>query len=378
MGFWHTGYMEFHELTGLPRCDYVPSRPRFACELCEAYFEDLKALRQHKFESHRIQQPALYIHGKSVGSVRAILLTPLCKEDVAIINSEYCTANGKQISLDSLVSFLVEQTNRFVTFELHNHGATSRFNLDFRVASDNDLTGVEQAFLGMVGRKSLSPFEVSSFNSTCRDFPSALQYCDGIAQFLYGMLAKEGHPDCSVDYSKYIEKFYRASEALKVINRPLSRAIRAVIAFHLNQFEEAESLAPCGDLRVGAGIFSSLIQGFPLPRKQQTLGTNDANQPETPRIFDNMLSDVSTQNLINWTLLGSELLTSKTDELLQQLESGNVNDYDRLKLIILVCETLTQSNDPTKQSLASSYGREICNLTDLQMWWTQYQEKVNP
>ena len=378
MGFWHTGYIDFHEPTGLPEFAYTPSQRRFVCEFCEDSFDNLEKCRQHQFESHRIYQPTLYLYGKSNGWMQAVLLTPLCKEDVAITNTDYCTVDGQRMSVERLVSFLTEQSNRFVTLELHNHGATSRFELDFQIACTADLAGVERAFIDIVNFKSLSPSEVSAFNSTCRSFSSALRYCDGIAQFLYGMLAKESHPDCNLGYSEYVERFNRASEALKVVNRPLSLSIRAVIAFHLNQFDEAESLAPYGGLQEAAGVFSSLIRGFPMPRKQVTLDTTRVSQPIMLGASKNMMPDVFTQRLIDWTLLGSDLLAKKTDDLLKQLESGQISDYDRLKLMVLVCESTAQTDEPAKRPLASLYAGELCNSPALQTWWNQYQSRLNP
>ena len=42
MGFWHTGYAEFHEASGLEGYVYSPPPPvRYVCEHCSASFAEL-------------------------------------------------------------------------------------------------------------------------------------------------------------------------------------------------------------------------------------------------------------------------------------------------------------------------------------------------
>jgi hypothetical protein len=48
MGFWHTGYAEFHEATGLEGGQLVLPRLVFACEQCSRQFDELEDLRRRR------------------------------------------------------------------------------------------------------------------------------------------------------------------------------------------------------------------------------------------------------------------------------------------------------------------------------------------
>ena len=51
MGFWHTGYMEFHEPVGLGS-GVKATPPVFRCSHCPATFPSSAELRTHRFEMH--------------------------------------------------------------------------------------------------------------------------------------------------------------------------------------------------------------------------------------------------------------------------------------------------------------------------------------
>ena len=77
MGFWHTGYAEFHEPTGLDGFAYqAPPSVRYVCEHCEQYYFELDDLRRHRFEQHPLRQPALLLRGRAVGTLPLMISTP--------------------------------------------------------------------------------------------------------------------------------------------------------------------------------------------------------------------------------------------------------------------------------------------------------------
>ena len=67
MGFWHTGYMDFHEPVGLGD-GYPPPTPVYACQMCSEEFPNPDDLRAHRFESHPLSRPVLLVRGVEVGS----------------------------------------------------------------------------------------------------------------------------------------------------------------------------------------------------------------------------------------------------------------------------------------------------------------------
>lgn len=98
MGFWHTGYAEFHEPTGLGEYVYTPPPPvRYSCEHCTQSFANLEALRKHRFEQHPVRQPTLLLRGKPVGALTQVLMTPLGPADVLVEDATVCLLNGQPL-----------------------------------------------------------------------------------------------------------------------------------------------------------------------------------------------------------------------------------------------------------------------------------------
>lgn len=196
MGFWHTGYMEFHERTGLGEGSaYLPSPVRYACEQCPRVFEGLEELRRHRFEQHPLRQPALFLRGRPLGSLAVQLITPLQAQDVIVEDATQCTVNGQAVALDGLAVHLASMRREFLNLVLSNDGAAARFILDFRIAEEADLEGIERAFARMAHEHVLNLDAVSRFIKECRTFESATAYYDGICHYLYGVMAKERAPD---------------------------------------------------------------------------------------------------------------------------------------------------------------------------------------
>ena len=270
MGFWHTGYAEFHEPSGLEEYVYSPPPPvRYVCEHCSESFAELEGLRRHRFEQHPVRQPALWLRGRAAGALPQLLMTPLQPADVVIEDAVRCLLNGSPVPLASLGERLAGMNKEFIELQLENAGATTRCVLDFRIADETHLAGVEAAFLRVARDHVLSIDALSRFIHDCREFPSAMPYCDGICHYLYGVMAKERAPDSGLQQAQYVERYLRASDELSGFDRPLARSIRALVAFHFNHFDDAELLAPEGALRHAAGAFADL----PAPLRELLAAT---------------------------------------------------------------------------------------------------------
>ena len=62
MGFWHTGYIDFHEPTGLgPLAPRQPSL--FICDRCDESFSSAAARGDHCFEAHPQHKLVLIAYG---------------------------------------------------------------------------------------------------------------------------------------------------------------------------------------------------------------------------------------------------------------------------------------------------------------------------
>jgi hypothetical protein len=362
MGFWHTGYAEFHESTGLGDYVYTPSTPvRYACEHCAQSFLDLEALRKHRFEQHPVRQPALLLRGKPIGALTKVLMAPLDPSDVLVEDATRCILNGRLIPPAGLGEQLAAMRHEVAEVQLSNQGATTRCQLDFQVADEAHLAGVEAAFLRLARGRELNIIAISRFNEDCRAFASAMPYCDGISHYLYGVMAKERSPDSGLKHEEYIQRFLLSSEKLSGFDRPLARSVRSLVSFHFNQFDDAEYLAPEGALRHAAGAFAGLLQGLPWH-------FDEAFSPAPGSAVEDLLTDQETLQILADASHGRMDLKARADELLVRLRRARTSGYDHIKRILLTCEALAAREEPTFHAEARKLARTLAGKADSSAW----------
>lgn len=371
MGFWHTGYAEFHEPTGLEEYVYTPPPPvRYVCEHCAQSFAELEALRKHRFEQHPVRQPALLLRGKPVGALPLLLMTPLHAADVLVEDASRCLLNGQPVELAHLGKQLADLRQEYAQVELRNEGTATRCVLDFRVADEAHLAGVEAAFLRLARERVLNLQAVSQFNDDCRAFASAMPYCDGISHYLYGVMAKEHSPDSGLKHEEYVQRFLRSSDELSGFDRPLARSVRALVAFHFNHFGDAEDLAPEGALRHAAGAFAGLLQGLPWHFEE-------AFSPAPGSAVEDMLTDQDTLQILADASHGLIGLKARADQLLAHLRRASVGGYDHMKRMLLACEALAARDDPASHAEARRLARELAGKTDTSAWAKAMLERLS-
>jgi hypothetical protein len=370
MGFWHTGYAEFHEPGGWDGTLYTPPPPvRYSCDVCAESFAQLELLRRHRFEQHPVRQPALLLRGKPVGALRVVLKTPLHASDVAVEDAAHCFLNGRPLELSALGPQLSALRSEFAVLELRNQDVSMRYQLDFIVADEADLAGVEAAFLRLASTKVLSIDAISRFNDDCRAFSSAMPYCDGISHYLYGVMAKERSPDSGLQHQEYVQRFLRSTDELSGFDRPLARCIRALVAFHFNQFEDAESLAPEGALRHASGAFAGLLQGLPWH-------FDVAFSPAPGSAVEDLLTDQETLQILADASAGLVVLKARAAELLQYLRRATTVGYDQMKRSLLAAEALAARDDLESREVARRLARELSANTHTSTWATGMLERL--
>lgn len=372
MGFWHTGKWDQEQPTGLD--DVVFSAPppvRYVCEHCSASFAELEALRRHRFESHPLRQPALWLQGRAVGALPVTVLSALHPRDVLVEDATRCELNGKSLAVAELGETLSRMSREFVELELANSGGVvTRCVLDFRIADSEHLANVEAAFLRLARHRELSMNSLSRFSQDCRSFESAMPYCDGICHYLYGVMAKEKSADSGLRQGQYVERFVLASDRLAGFDRPLARSIRALVAFHFNQFDEAELLAHEGStLWHAAGAFAGLLQGMPWHYEaafSSSLGS----------AVEDLLTDQDTLQVLGDASQGLVGLKDRTEELQEYLRLAPTG-YDRLKRVLLTCEALAEKEDSASRAAARRLAREMAGQADTRAWAEAMLKRLN-
>lgn len=370
MGFWHTGYAEFHELSGLENYVYSPPPPvQYICEHCAASFAGIEALRRHRFEQHPVRQPALWLRGRAAGVLPQLLTTRLSAKDVVVEDASRCLLNGKPVLIADLASTLAAMTREFVKLQLDNDGASTCCVLDFRIADEAHLIGVEAAFLRLARDKILSIDSIARFIEDCRAFHSAMSYCDGICHYLYGVMAKENSPGSGLRQGEYVGRYMRASDELSGFDRALARSVRSVIAFHFNQFDEAKLLAPEGALRHAAHTFAGLLQGL-------SWHFDDAFSPAVGGAVEDLLTDQDTLQILADASHGLVELKAKADDLVAHMRRAPAGGYDQLKRTLLASEALAARADAISHAEARKLARKLASKHDTSAWAEAMLEKL--
>jgi hypothetical protein len=371
MGFWHTGYAEFHEPTGLEGYVYSAAPPvRYICEHCAASFGSMEALRRHRFEQHPLRQPALWLRGRAAGALPQLLMTPLQPADVVVEDATRCSLNGEAVDLPTLGQRLASMTSEFVELQLENTGATTRCVLDFRIADKAHLAGVEAAFLRLARDGVLTLDALSRFIQDCREFPSAMPYCDGICHYLYGVMAKERAPDTGLQQAQYVERYLRAVDELSGFERPLARGVRALIAFHFNQFGQAELLSPEGELRYAAAAFARVLEGRPWH-------LDEAYSRASGSAVEDLLTDQDTLQILHDACNDIVGLKDRADELLMHLRRAAAGGYDHMKRTLLACEAMAARADAASRTEARRLARGLASQHDTSAWAEAMLERLS-
>ena len=244
MGFWQTGYMEFHEPDGLDGFEYSPLPRTYPCRYCDRVCATADELQQHRYEAHPLRRPPLYIRGIEVGSESHRITQPLREEDVRAEGVNVAVVNGREMPVENLATSLTQVSMDVCRVTLRNGDISTDFTLDFCIAEEADLLGVEAEFQRLVRQARLDTRALEDFISHCRSFTTATRYCDGICSYLYGVLAKEESPDSSLRPGSYTKKFNSASHELSAYDRSIAQQVCALIEFHFNHFSDAKQRAP--------------------------------------------------------------------------------------------------------------------------------------
>lgn len=360
MGFWHTGYLEFHEPVGIDM-PYDPSPAIFPCQHCEESFSSPEKLQDHRFEAHPLRRPVMMLKGRELGVQRVRITQRLLPTDVWVEGCDRATLNGKKISVSSLPLRLARTSSDVCRVVLSKSGVDAEFNLDFRIAEKNDLAGIEKQFLRTANGRRLDTRAVDEFISATSAFGSAIGYCDGICAYLYGVLAKERASDCSLSYEEYVRKFNKASDELAAYDRPLSRTIRSLIEFHFNHFRESARLSP--DSRVGyvADRYATWI-GPPRKPSRQMRQIAAANGAVSS--LETLVTDWETEQIVRWVMrpLG-DLAKDAAD--IESLIAREIAEYDKVKLHILLGEFHTLYGNTSR---ALRHAKAVRNFRGVETW----------
>ena len=368
MGFWHTGYMEFHE-PFLPDYDglYKPPPTVYRCEHCGATFNDPDDLRTHRFEDHPYYRPVLWLGGTEVGTTPQTIVSHIPPHEIITSQCSKAWLNGELFQADQIGMRLAQITNDTVRIKLANEWVEAEFTLKYDIASKAHIKGVDQCFLTIARGKRLDKRSITDFIDAAKVYPSASRYLDGICLYFYGVLAKEKSPESTILHHEYVEFFNRAADELKGFYTPLARTIGALIEFHFNHFMEATILAEDSRVGIVSNRFATWLSGSSEFDSRELL----LAQPINPYL-ESMLTDADAERLLVWSAASPSELRQQLPDM-EALLRTNIPEFDRAKMHILLAESYAENND---HAAATNHARELRNSASMGDWADHFLERI--
>lgn len=360
MGFWQTGYSEFHEPTGIEP-PVAPEARLFLCRRCGRSFASRDERDDHRFQDHPLRNPVMIVQGRELGRQRIRISRTLNPSEVRIESCDRASLNDRDVPVSDLPRELAGLSQRpgVSRVVLSKDGVKTGFELEFLVASVTDLENVENRFHEIVRGRRLDSSVVDEFIGSKSRFDTAIGYCDGICAYLYGILAKERSRSSRLACSDYERKFNRAAETLKGYDRPLARTIGSLIEFHFNHFEESSRLSP--HFRVGAA--ARQYENWIRPARAEPHGQT-AGEPVIRRLqkddLDGLLADADTERIIHWSLRPMSALSAHVRDIESMLECPDLAEYDKAKLHVLLGKLHAQA--------ARSHAKELRSVPLFKTW----------
>jgi hypothetical protein len=365
MGFWHTSYEEHHQVSSFWNPgEAVNLLVEYKCEQCGEFFETINFLIEHRFGAHPYQSPILLIRGKELGALPISINTPLKPSDISIGHSASAMCNKKQIDLEEVALHLSKVRQENIELVLSNGELSSRYRINFNISSEKDLAGVESEFFVLVDGRELTRSSIEKFIVKTAMYKSAANYMDGLCEYFYGVLAKEGAETSSLSPSKYREKFNRSAEQLADYSSILANYIKGLIAFHFNHFLEAKKFLNEGNLFVIASFYEQIFTGNDIDIENY--------RTVESKLLENVLVDEET-NLIIHAFRNTNPSRADLNKLTRDAQSDKVSDFGKLKIKILMVKLFLKCNIDEQ---AISILRELKGLSNLEPWVNKVFKKI--
>jgi hypothetical protein len=374
MGFWHTGYMEFHEPTGgtgWSDTPFVPPPPEFPCEQCGEIFRTIERLNVHRFDGHASNRARLFLHGRECGRSRASIVYRTATSDWVFDNAIGITVNGQLVD-EITAKRILSSSNGVVNVELRGSHSVQNFEFAFDITDEVDLEAIESVFSELILKRELSNFAIQRFIERCRGLDTSSRYFNGLANYLYGVLAREHSPESALwQDSKgmvtYRSRFDDAVSQLGSINRAPANTVCGLVAFHYNHFDIAIQKANSPRVSQVASRLESIMAADGTADAWALLEFLDSSK------LEKALCDDVTERLLKWCAIP---LDGSAIDAIKEIEDAipSADPLDQLKLHLIAGEHYLVIN---RADQALRHANHLRNTAAASAWQRFVRQRVN-
>ena len=374
MGFWHTGYMEFHEPITRTFTADPPAPPVFSCQDCSLGFRSLRDLRVHRLQGSILEtheRPILVFRGRECGRSRLNVTTESTSDDWRLKNARIVKVNGKTLTSAGAAEFLAAQRTGVTDVVLESGAIRQGFEFEFALADESDLEGVDAALGRLIASGELSLRSIDTFIQRSRPFRSSGRYMAGIANYFYGVLEREGMAEAASSghrsVSDYESKYDQSVNILGNFDRDPAEAICGIVAFHYNQFERSATKTSSERVADVSLRFQAIISG-------QRWSREDLSQRSFTSL-DRALTDSALEEVLRLSsvaLDGSS--TSQLNDVMNLFESRQLRPADEFKLRLIAAEHFLASGDLAEAERHASHLRHGRNVEG---WYEDFTTRAS-
>lgn len=232
----------------------------YHCPFCTHLAVTSKALQDHLAGVHPVERPALLLAGTEPGLTFTVRQHRDPSEFVfANTTDAAVSVDGTAMSpLDqgSLSTLLASLDRSVVRIRLRNgklRGAepvATNYEVRFRIASPEALDAVDRAFMEHMTKAVVTRETGRRFRQDPRCQGTGLDYAEGMAEYVLGVLIKEQPHGQAMASSldSFTDAFTASLQKLRVHQRPLPHLLCSIMRFVLNQFGTTPVLSGYAEL----------------------------------------------------------------------------------------------------------------------------------
>jgi hypothetical protein len=321
----------------------LPQPPTYPCVVCGQAFDSIDERSWHASEAHPLVRPTLYV-ADHAAPAELIVRAPV---NASLFSAESCTAvhvvlDGHpvdQIGPSGLGDLIAARRSGHLRIELENRRAAdaadvrARYTLRISIPDDSELAAVDRSFVANLAVDRPSTRDVERFASEVEPFRSAREYAGALADYVHGVLVKEGTEvgGATLPFEAFQAKFSRAlNELADHVDRPVAASVVAASRLNLNDL--ATPLPASGDTGLDgcARLLSEIV----------ALDSSSSSVDHREGVAEVALCPIDRDTHLICTAYGTLILGDAADSRLSELGSraddALLSPQDRAKLRTLV------------------------------------------
>ena len=340
MGLWQTGYLDKIDL-GYEGCEFSTKPKDYICVHCNSSFPTQDAMLQHRFQEHPVRRPTLLLRGEELPSTRKIISRSIRPEDVFAAGYDKITVDDHLLTLDDLGQYLAKCQDGIRSIILQNTDITSVYELQFQIPRTEELAELDIRFFEFMGSGLLDRRAIDGFVESAKRYPTSRRYLDGIAQYLYGILAKDQKGGSCLEMARYKEKYNQALDILHDFETPLARIISGVVNFNFNVFSSYTTLIDAPKLRASMQFFQDTLFGV---TELSSMSLSPKGTPSGEKIP----LDSFTDRIIAFSLADNEEHKNDRKKIISSLSDGIYPPEDQFKLRVIAAVFASRQGQETQ------------------------------